>query len=62
MECGSNNYDERPGVAAQLKHKRKFPLAVRAMAGVDIHFLSATTTARRSPTSRPSASAWPTPM
>jgi len=41
MECGSNNYDEQSGVAAQLEHKRKFLLAVRAMAGDDIHFLSA---------------------
>ena len=40
MECGSNNYDEQSGVAAQLEHKRKFLLAVRAMAGDDIHFLS----------------------
>jgi len=41
MECGSNNYDKQSGVAAQLEHKRKFLLAVRAMAGDDIHFLSA---------------------
>ena len=41
MECGSSNYDKQSGVAAQLEHKRKFLLAVRAMAGDDIHFLSA---------------------
>ena len=37
----SSNYDEQSGLAAQLEHKRKFLLAVRAMAGDDIHFLSA---------------------
>jgi hypothetical protein len=37
----SSNYDEQSGVASQLERKRKFLLAVRAMAGDDIHFLSA---------------------
>jgi len=41
MERGSSNYDEQSGAAAQLERKRKFLLAVRAMAGDDIHFLSA---------------------
>jgi hypothetical protein len=37
----SSNYDEQSGAAAQLERKRKFLLSVRAMAGDDIHFLSA---------------------
>ncbi|MBI4877847.1 MAG: hypothetical protein HY822_24715 [Acidobacteria bacterium] len=37
----SSNYDEQSGNAAQLEHKRKFLLSVRAMAGDEMHFLSA---------------------
>jgi hypothetical protein len=37
----SSNYDEQSGAPAQLEHKRKFLMSVRALAGDDIHFLSA---------------------
>jgi hypothetical protein len=37
----SSDYSEQSGSLQQLEHKRQFLLAIRAMAGDDMHFLSA---------------------